>query len=115
MSPSGESVGNASNLQYVSPALPYTNASSGSQGTPVTSVRGKNATVASDANTNSIIVVAPPAVQQMYAALIKRLDERRPQVQIECTIVTLDTSNGFTFGVDIAKLGGSDGKPDPVC
>ncbi|HSZ54309.1 MAG TPA: secretin N-terminal domain-containing protein [Tepidisphaeraceae bacterium] len=109
VSSSGVSVGNASNLQYVSPALPYTNASSGSQGTPVTSVRGKNATVAADANSNSIIVVAPPPVQQMYAALIKRLDERRPQVQIECTIVTLDTSNGFTFGVDIAKLGGSDG------
>ena len=27
-------------------------------------------------------------------------------MQIECTIVTLDTSNGFTFGVDIGKLGG---------
>jgi type II secretory pathway component GspD/PulD (secretin) len=107
--PSGVSVGNASNLQYVSPALPFTNASSGSEGPAVTSVRGKNATVAADANSNSIIVVAPPPVQQMYADLIKRLDERRPQVQIECTIVTLDTSNGFTFGVDIAKLGGSDG------
>src|SRR5207253_10996217 len=32
-----------------------------------------------------------------------------PQVQIECTIVTLDTSDGETFGVDIAKLGGFDG------
>lgn len=107
--PSGVSVGNASNLQYISPALPFTNASSGAEGPAVTSVRGRNATVAADANSNSIIVVAPPPVQQMYADLIKRLDERRPQVQIECTIVTLDTSNGFTFGVDIAKLGGSDG------
>jgi general secretion pathway protein D len=42
----------------------------------------------------------------MYADLIKRLDERRPQVQIECTIVTLNTSDNFTFGVDIGKLGG---------
>ena len=33
---------------------------------------GKNATVAADANTNSIIVIAPPAVQQMYAELIDR-------------------------------------------
>jgi general secretion pathway protein D len=65
-----------------------------------------NATVAADANTNSIIVIAPPAVQQTYAELIKRLDERRPQVQIECTIVTLDTTDGSQFAVDISKLGG---------
>lgn len=68
--------------------------------------RARNATVTADVNTNSIIVIAPPVVQQMYAGLINKLDERRPQVQVECTIVTLDTSDNFTFGVDIAKLGG---------
>lgn len=72
----------------------------------VTSVQTRNATVTADINTNTIIVIAPPAVQQMYAELIHRLDERRPQVQIECTIVTLDTTDGFSLGVDIAKLGG---------
>ncbi|MGB7158821.1 MAG: secretin N-terminal domain-containing protein, partial [Tepidisphaeraceae bacterium] len=72
----------------------------------VTSVRARNATVTADPNTNSIIVIAQPAVQQMYADLIKRLDERRPQVQIECTIVTLDTSNGFQLGVDAINIGG---------
>jgi general secretion pathway protein D len=70
------------------------------------SVHAPNATVAADPNTNSIIVIAPPAVQANYAELIKRLDERRPQVQIECTIVTLDTSDGSSFAVDIGKLGG---------
>jgi type II secretory pathway component GspD/PulD (secretin) len=69
--------------------------------------KAKNATVTADANTNSIIIIAPPAVQQMYAGLITKLDERRPQVQIECTIVTLDTSDNFSFGVDISKLGGA--------
>jgi len=34
-----------------------------------------------------------------------KLDQRRPQVQLECTIVTIDTSNGFQLSVDIAKLG----------
>jgi general secretion pathway protein D len=70
------------------------------------SVHALNATVAADPNTNSIIVIAPPAVQTTYAELIRRLDERRPQVQIECTIVTLDTSDGSSFAVDIGKLGG---------
>ena len=70
------------------------------------SVRSKDATVAADVNTNSIIVIGPPAVQQSYSDLIKRLDQRRPQVQIECTIVTLDTTDNFSFGVDVGKLGG---------
>ena len=73
---------------------------------PGGSVHGSNATVAADVNTNSIIVIAPPAVQQQYSDLIRRLDERRPQVQIECTIVSLDTSNNFTFGVDVGRVGG---------
>ena len=70
------------------------------------SVQTRNATVTADPNTNSIIVIAPPAVQQMYAEVIDRLDQRRPQVQIECTIVTLDTTDGLSFGVDMGKQGG---------
>jgi general secretion pathway protein D len=68
--------------------------------------RRKQATVTADVNTNSIIVIAPPAVQQMYEKLIAELDRRRPQVQIECTVVTLDTSDNFEFGVDVGKEGG---------
>lgn len=71
------------------------------------SVRSKNATVTADVNSNSVIVIAAPGVQAQYADLIKRLDERRPQVQIECTIVTLDTSDSFTLGVDIGRAGGA--------
>jgi general secretion pathway protein D len=84
------------------------NASASGNSSPgALSVHGKGATVAADVNTNSIIVVGPPAVQQMYSDLIHKLDQRRPQVQIECTIVTLDTTNNVTFGVDIGRLGGS--------
>lgn len=78
----------------------------GEGGNSGTAVHASNATVAADLNTNSIIVIAPPAVQIGYAELIKRLDQRRPQVQVECTIVTLDTSDGSSFAVDISKLGG---------
>lgn len=73
------------------------------------SFRGRDASVAADVNTNSIVVIAPPDVQQLYADLINRLDQRRPQVQVECTIVTLDTTDGATIGVDIARVGGFDG------
>lgn len=71
--------------------------------------RGRDASVAADVNTNSIVVIAPPDVQRVYADLIQRLDQRRPQVQIECTIVTLDTSDNFSLGVDVARLGGFNG------
>jgi general secretion pathway protein D len=105
----GLNIGNSSNIRYTAPAISkYMGEGSSQTGAGVTSVRGRDATVAADSNTNSIIVVAPPNIQQMYADLIKRLDERRPQVQIECTIVTLDTTNGFNFGVDIGRLGGFD-------
>ncbi len=66
-------------------------------------IDGHTATLAADINTNSIIVIAPPATQQIYAKLIERLDERRPQVLIEVTVVTLDTSDGYSVGVDISR------------
>ena len=65
-------------------------------------VQGREATVTADENLNSIIVVADPAVQRVYEALIEQLDRRRPQVMIEATIVTLDTTNGYTLGVEIS-------------
>ena len=70
----------------------------------VSTARGR---VAADANTNSIIVIGDPAAQDYYSTLIKQLDRRRPQVLIEATIVTLDTSNNFNLGVEISGNGQS--------
>ena len=69
-------------------------------------VRTPDATVVADVNTNSLIVVAPPEVQAVYARLIEQLDRRRPQVLIETTVVTLDTSEGFSLGVEIGSREG---------
>jgi general secretion pathway protein D len=72
-----------------------------------TSFQTDNATITADVNTNTIIVLAEPSVQRVYEQLITQLDKRRPQVLIECTLVTLDTSRNFTFGVDIGTtIGG---------
>ncbi len=70
-------------------------------------LRSGNASVTADTNTNTIIVVADPAVQRLYEQLIRQLDKRRPQVLVECTIVTIDTSHGFSLGVEL----GAHGKP----
>ena len=81
---------------------------------PPRGVRTADATIVADTNTNSLIVVAPPAVQAVYERLIAELDRRRPQVLIETTIVTLDTSNGFSLGVEVSRrdtfsIGGAGG------
>ncbi len=68
---------------------------------PIQGVQTDDATITADVNTNSIIVVAAAEAQAFYAELIAKLDQRRPQVMIEATLVTLDTSDNFTFGVDV--------------
>jgi general secretion pathway protein D len=65
------------------------------------SAKTKDATIAVDTNTNTLIVVAPEAVQMAYKKLIAMLDKRRPQVMVEVTLLTLDTSNGFSLGVEL--------------
>src|SRR6185503_542429 len=69
-------------------------------------IRTRQARITADPNTNTIIVVAPPGVQALYEQLIRQLDKRRPQVLIECTVVTIDTSGNFQLGVEFSRLGG---------
>jgi general secretion pathway protein D len=74
------------------------------------SIRTKQARITADPNTNSIIVIAPPDAQRLYEQLIRQLDKRRPQVLIECTIVTVDTTGDFQLGVEIGGSAGSEDK-----
>lgn len=61
-----------------------------------------DAQVTVDIHTNTIIVVAKPEVQRIYASLIEKLDERRPQVLVEAKVVIIDTSNDYTLGVEVS-------------
>ena len=54
-----------------------------------------------DVHTNSLIVIAEPPVQRLYADLIRKLDQRPLQVLIEARFVIIDTTNDFSFGVEI--------------
>jgi len=62
----------------------------------------QNAVVTADTNTNSIIVIAPPEIQKVYEQLISALDKRRPQVLVEVTLVTIDTTDNFSLGVELS-------------
>ena len=59
--------------------------------------------IMADEMSNTIIVVATPAMHPLYEKLIKRLDVRRPQVLIEATLITLDTTGEFKLGVEFSK------------
>jgi len=61
-----------------------------------------SARVSIDTKSNSIIVIADRAVQQMYEQLIHTLDRRQPQVMIEARIVILDTTNDYSLGVEVS-------------
>jgi type II secretory pathway component GspD/PulD (secretin) len=67
-----------------------------------TSVIPGDAKITVDENTNTLIIVAEPATQQLYAELIERLDVRRPQVLIEVTVVTLSRQDDYNLGIDIS-------------
>lgn len=90
----------------VSPSPPLVQDGSVTTADPLISPLLGEALVSADPHTNSIIVIGTPAEQAVYGALIQHLDQRRPQVLIETTIVALDTTDDFTLGVDIGTRGG---------
>ena len=60
------------------------------------------ARVSADITTNSLVLVGPAEVQELYGRLIKSLDVRRPQVMVEAKIVAIDTTGDFSLGVEIS-------------
>lgn len=85
----------------VKPYEPGGSDSEGDKSPSPGAVHTPNATLTADENTNSIIVVADPSTQAIYAGLIEELDRRRAQVMIEVTLVVMDTTDNFSLGVDI--------------
>jgi len=73
---------------------------------PTMTAKTKDATMTADPNTNTIIVIAPATVQKVYEDLIAALDKRRPQVMVEVTLVTLDTTKNFSLGVELSQRKG---------
>ncbi|MCA9065096.1 MAG: hypothetical protein KDA96_18635 [Planctomycetaceae bacterium] len=60
------------------------------------------ARITADIAANTLIVIATPGVHQIYAELIEKLDQPRPQVLIEARMVVVDTSDDFTLGVEVS-------------
>ncbi len=78
-------------------------------GAPDEALDFEGARIMADEASNTIIVVAEPSVHPVYEKLIKRLDVRRPQVLVKATVVTLDTTDDFSLGVELHSTEDADG------
>ena len=94
----------ASHSSAESPAAPNTRRSATQpdvDGKESQSLVPGEARITVDQPTNTIIVIADRAAQQMYEELVTYLDHRPLQVMIEAKVVIIDTSNDFSLGVDL--------------
>lgn len=73
----------------------------GAEGAQALQLLGQ-ARITADISTNTLIVVAEPRVQRLYAKLIEWLDQRRPQVLIEAKLVIVNTTDDFTLGIEVS-------------
>ena len=56
--------------------------------------------ITADVSRNQVIIKAPARQQTEFKTIIEKLDVRRPQVYIEAKIVSVTTTDDFTFSVE---------------
>jgi len=62
----------------------------------------ENVQITSDPSNNQIIVRAPVKQQREIAAIIRKIDQRRPQVMLDVQIVSISISDSFSLSIDTA-------------
>jgi general secretion pathway protein D len=65
---------------------------------------GAEPTIVADLRSNSIIMVTDRNTYKTLDQVIRRLDQRRPQVLIKATVVEIRSNNDFDLGVELARL-----------
>ena len=74
-------------------------------------VAGGGVTIWADAQTNALVMTAPPKVMRSLMSVLDRLDIRREQVMVEAIIVEVSGDKSAELGVNWV-LEGSKGKPN---
>ncbi|MHC4607958.1 MAG: secretin N-terminal domain-containing protein, partial [Planctomycetota bacterium] len=65
---------------------------------------GRSPTIVADSRSNSIILVTDRNTYRMVEDIVKRLDQRRPQVLIKATVVEIRSDRDFDLGVELNYL-----------
>src|SRR5205814_2242275 len=70
---------------------------------------GVDVFIMADTANNQVIIKAPKAQQEEFAKLILKLDQRRPQVQIEVQIVSVTANDDFRLAFETQLIAGQFG------
>ncbi len=65
---------------------------------------GNEPTIVEDTRSNSVIIVTDRNTYKTLEGIIRRLDNRRPQVLIKATVVEVRSDQEFDLGVELARL-----------
>ncbi len=65
---------------------------------------GSEPTIVADVRSNSVIIVTDRNTYRTLEQIIRRLDQRRPQVLIKATVVEITANDSFDLGVELKHL-----------
>ncbi len=102
--PSGGSSGAVRPGQAVAPPGTVAPPSSSSFSSSSQNLTGNEPTIVADLRSNSVIMVTDRNTYKTLEQVIRRLDQRRPQVLIKATVVEIRSSDKFDLGVELARL-----------
>jgi general secretion pathway protein D len=71
---------------------------------------GSEPTIVADIRSNSVIIVTDRNTYRTLEQIIRRLDQRRPQVLIKATVVEIEAKDNFDLGVELKHLEDPKGK-----
>lgn len=97
--PRGSSRGTASPL--VTPRTPEAPAAAGGEESATLTASSQDTVVVADEDRNQILVKAAGRQQREFERIIRKLDERQPQVYIEAKIVAVRLDNTFSYRADL--------------
>jgi general secretion pathway protein D len=93
--------------QPLQPSSPTSTGFSSSIGTQLS---GSEPTIVADVRSNSVIMVTDRNTYKTLDQIVRRLDQRRPQVLIKATVVEIRDTKGFDLGVELNYLEDPAGK-----
>jgi general secretion pathway protein D len=100
--PSGGGQGAVKPGQAVAPIASQPASPFGSQSS--SQLTGSEPTIVADVRSNSVIIVTDRNTYRTLEQIIRRLDQRRPQVLIKATVVEITASDTFDLGVELKHL-----------
>jgi type II secretory pathway component GspD/PulD (secretin) len=74
---------------------------------PTTEAAEQEITIVADPSTYSLIIYASKKNQQWISSVIKELDQYRPQVLLDCTLVEISRDDAFTLDVQLISKEGA--------